>query len=213
MTRSCINTLWAVGCIAVTPAHAAAPVAVDAAWLAANHVPATKGVVASRRMVDAAGEHVLVLSRLTGPSPSSPNSGRIEHIELKADYYARAGTGWQREWAVRDFVDCPGLDSAAAFDADAIAFTDLNGDGRAEVTIAYRLFCGGGIESQTVKVILRDGATKLAIRGESVVRLPGQAPFGGEHRYDAALLQPERRAFKGHLERIWQSVADRGKQR
>lgn len=59
------------------------------------------------------------------------------------------------------------------FTAD-VGFTDLNLDGVAEVTVPYRLFCGGGVDPYTVKVILRDGTTKLAIRRESLVRYPGQ---------------------------------------
>ena len=61
-----------------------------------------------------------------------------------------------------------------------MTFTDVNGDGRVEATVAYHMFCGGGIDTHTVKVILREGATKLAIRGESTAIYPGQEPFGGE---------------------------------
>jgi hypothetical protein len=68
-------------------------------------------------------------------------------------------------------------------------------------------FCGGGIEPHTVKVILREAATKLAIRGKSNMLYPGQEPFGGEHEYDKALLQPNRTAYKQHMDRIWREVS------
>ena len=76
--------------------------------------------------------------------------------------------------------------------------------------MSYRLFCGGGVGPYTVKVILRDGTTKLAIRGESLVRIKGQAPFGGGHQYDKALLDPvnaANAAYKQHLDRVWRTVS------
>lgn len=184
----------------------APPEPVDAAWLAAHKITVAGTLVAARRIGDRDGEHVLVLERKAGPSPSKPKSGRIEHIDLVATFYGQAGAGWKQEWTIRDAVDCPGLDSEADFFTQSVGFTDLNGDGRVEVTVPYHLFCGGGIDSQTVKVILREGSTKLAVRGESRVELPGQPAFGGEHQYDKALLSPERAAYKRYLDQVWKSV-------
>lgn len=183
------------------------PVPVESAWLAAQHIASAGSVVGAHRIDDKEGEHVLVLARRAGPSPSRPNSGRIEHIELTATWYARAGATWKPEWTIRDMVDCPELDAVADFFPKAVTFTDLNGDRRVEVTVPYHLFCGGGIDTHTVKVILREGAAKLAIRGESRMVYPGQAPFGGEHRYDKALLERDRTAYKRHLDRVWQEVS------
>lgn len=184
------------------------PEKLDMAWLQSQGISVPAKLVSAQRVSDNTGEHVLVLARKNAASPSRPTAGRSEYIELTAVYYQRTATApWRQEWTIRDFTDCPGLDSAGDFFVNAIAFTDLNGDGRLEVTVPYHLFCGGGIEPRTVKVILRDGATKLAIRGESIIRLPGQEPFGGEHQYDKALLQPDRAKYKAHLDSVWKLVA------
>ena len=183
------------------------PVPVGPAWLTSQKITSVGAVVSALRINDNDGEHVLVLARQTGPSPSSPNSGRIERIELRATFYDHAGAGWKPEWTIHDLVDCPGLDSSADFFPKAVAFTDLNGDGRVEATVPYQMFCGGGIDTHTVKVILREGATKLAIRGESRMLYLGQEPFGGEHQYDKALLQPDRKAYKLHMDRVWEEVS------
>ncbi|NGZ87438.1 hypothetical protein GW587_24660 [Duganella sp. SAP-35] len=180
---------------------------VDAAYLASQHIPSSGTLVAARMIRDQDGEHILQLNRQAGPSPSAPKSGRIEHIELTAVYYAKQAGGWKQEWTVRDVADCPELDAAADFFISSVAVTDINGDGKAEITIPYKLFCGGGIDSYTVKVILREGPLKLAIRGESEVRLPGQPPFGGDHKYDKALLTPAYAAYKNHLDQIWKTVS------
>lgn len=183
------------------------PEPVDAQYLKAQQIKVPAPPTSAMRVADKNGEHLLVMTRSVGASPSRPKSGRIEHIALIATYYDRRGTGWATAWTIRDSVDCPGLDAAAEFFTSAVSFTDLNADGRAEITVPYRLFCGGGIEPSIVKVILRDGATKLAIRGESTVQLPGRHPFGGEHQHDKVLLQPANAVFKRHLDQVWDKVS------
>lgn len=190
-----------------TPARAHLAVPVDPVWLAAQKIVSPGTIMVAQRISDRAGEHILILARQAGPSPSNPQSGRTEHIELRATMYDHAGAGWKPGWMIHDLVDCPGLDAAADFFPNAVTFTDLNGDGRVEVSVPYHMFCGGGIDTHTVKVILREGATKLAIRGESTMLYPGQAPFGGEHQYDKALLQPDRAAYKAHMDRVWREVS------
>lgn len=69
------------------------------------------------------------------------------------------------------------------------------------------MFCGSGSDTHSVKVVLREGATELAIRGESRMFYPGQEPFGGEHKYDKALLQPDRAAYRRHMDHIWDAVS------
>ena len=187
--------------------NVSAPFPVDAAFLAQQRIPSVGKVVSAQRVRDIDGDHLLVLARQTGQSPENPKSGRIEHTELRATFYHSTAMGWEQEWTIHDVVDCPNLDSGADFFPKAATFTDLNGDARVEATVAYHMFCGGGIDTHTIKVILREGATKLAIRGESTMIYPGQDPFGGEHQYDKALLQSDRAAYKKHMDRVWQAVS------
>jgi hypothetical protein len=180
--------------------------AVDATYLAAQHIVVKGDLVSAQRVIDKVGEHVLVLSRKSGPSPSRP-AERKEYHELNAVYYGRKDGRWKTEWTVHDMVDCPTLDSAAEFFTSAVSVTDLNGDGRSEVTIPYRLFCGGGIDYSTVKVILREGGTKLAIRGELEMYQPGGNPaLQGKKQYDSVLAQPANNAYKQHLDAVWARI-------
>lgn len=159
-------------------------------------------VVSVTRVIGKADEKILVLTE----KPTKSANGRIERIDLNASYYAKAGQQWKSDWAINDFVNCPGLDSKASFFPDATTVTDIDGDGKPEITVAYQLFCGGGVEPLTVKVILRQGETKYAIRGESMIRLPGQAPIGENRTPDPALLQPANAPFLKHLESVWNGV-------
>lgn len=186
---------------------AVTPVPVTEEDLAARRISVPGTLVLGRHFTDRDGEHVLVLARKTGPSPSAPSSGRIEHIALLTSLHTRGANGaWQQTWTIRDVNDCPGLDGSAEFFAKELTFTDIDRDGRVEVTVPYRMFCGGGIEPATIKLVLRQGAAKLAIRGEAKVRIPGET-FGGEHRHDRALLDPRNAGFKRHLDAIWKRVS------
>lgn len=187
-------------CLAAEPAPA-----LDAIYLAARHIGYAGKLVGAKRVDDRDGEHLLVLSRKAGRSPSRP-SARDDYLELAAAYYARKDNRWQIEWTVRDMVDCPTLDAAAEFFASAVRISDLNHDGRSEVTIPYKLFCSGGVDYATVKVILREGATKLALRGELEFHDNGPA-LEGRRAYDPAALQPANAAYKRQLDLVWQAIA------
>jgi hypothetical protein len=184
--------------------HAAAPMLapLDERAVLQQGIKANGKVVKAGLVNDANGEHLLVLSE----KPTTAKNGRVEHYELAANYYDRSGSSWSPAWVIKDFVDCPGLDSAASFFADATSVSDLDNDGTAEVTVAYSMFCGGGIEPSTVKVILRQKDSKFAIRGESLIQYPGQAPFGGTSTLDKALSTRQNAAFKAHMQKIWNQV-------
>jgi len=179
---------------------------IDQRDLTRKHIAVTGQFVSALRVHDVGGQHILLLTSISGPSHAQPNPQRNERTDLRATYYDKAGPKWTEEWNIKDFVDCPGLDSSATFFVNNVTVTDLNSDGVAEVTVPYKMFCGGGVDTDTVKVILRQGAEKYAIRGESLVRIPGQQAFGGSYTADKDLSLPKNAAFKKHLTEIWNQV-------
>lgn len=165
-------------------------------------------MLSALKVTDRHGEHVLTLVRQTGPSPHFPESGRDEQFKLMATFYSASPTGkWTQTWTIRDGIDCPGLDADANFFVDSVTISDVNANGRLEVTVPYYLQCAGGVEPRTVKIILREGPAKFAIRGESEVRLPGQHPFGGEYTHDKSLRDSANQALRRHMEAIWAKVS------
>lgn len=194
--------LWlaAATCTAAEPAPK-----IDAVYLAARHIGYAGTLVGAKRVEDRDGEHLLVLSRKASRSQAANSDSDEDYLELAATYYGRKDGRWVTEWTVRDSVDCPVLDHVAEFFPSAVRISDLNHDGRSEVTIPYRLFCSGGVDYSTVKVILREGATKLAIRGELEFHDSGPA-LQGKRQYDAALLQPINAAYKKHMDTVWKTV-------
>ncbi|KQV45346.1 MULTISPECIES: M949_RS01915 family surface polysaccharide biosynthesis protein [unclassified Duganella] len=207
MNRSA-NTLTYSACFLLllacqsSQASELASVTIPASDIGQFHLETSGKVVLGKKVNDSLGEHILLLTEKPRASPN----GRIEHIELVAAYYDQADGKWAPSWTIKDGVDCPGLDIAASFFAGATTITDLDKDGKAEVTVAYKTFCGGGVDPSIVKVILRQGKQKFAIRGESLIKFKGQEPMGGTNKADKALLESDKAAFKRHMDKVWQQV-------
>ncbi|QEI04507.1 hypothetical protein FXN63_00675 [Pigmentiphaga aceris] len=178
----------------------------DAAFFASASFKPPAGLVEARQVLDISGRHILTLTRIEGPSREMPDPKRNERFDLLVTYYEETPTGWQPAWTIKDGVDCPGLDGAAQFLSKGVTVTDLDRNGMAEVTVPYATFCGGGVDPAVLKVILRQGETKLALRGETELQFPGQPSMGGKNTPDKALLLPENAVFKRHLDKVWQQV-------
>jgi hypothetical protein len=163
-------------------------------------------VVAAWEVRDKKGLHVLLLTSLSGPSLDKPGSNRIERTDLRVSFYSKARGDWVEEWHIQDGVDCPMLDHEAEYFPGHVTVTDVNDDGIAEVTVPYKMFCGGGVDSDIIKVIMRQGREKYAVRGESLVRLRDQDSFGGSYKADASLALPRNAAYKNHLLKVWKQV-------
>jgi hypothetical protein len=192
----------------VSAAASAAGVKVDSAFLAQEHIDVFGDLVLAMRTEDKLGKHILVLSQKKGPSHDKEmgDPTQDERIDLRAVFYTRENDAWRSAWTIVDFNDCPTLDAEASFFDQQVWITDVNNDGVDEVTVPYRMFCGGGVDPSTIKVIMRQGELKLAIRGESLIKMPGNAPFGGDKTYDKALQLPENAAFKKQLDAVWKAV-------
>lgn len=169
-------------------------------------IPIVGDLVTSYGIVDRDGEHILVLTQKIGTSHIKENLARDERIDLFAAYYKKTAKNWVQEWTLKDFTDCPGLDSGGGFFADFVTVTDLDNNGIAEITLPYKLSCGGGIDPSTLKIIMRQGREKFAMRGETRVETPGNEAFGGGAVYDNALLLPTNVVFKKHIDVVRKKV-------
>ena len=66
---------------------------------------------------------------------------------------------------VKDFVlDC-NFDGGANFLVESFTITDLNGNGRPELTFLYDLKCTGDLSPSRMKLIMLEGREKIALRG------------------------------------------------
>jgi hypothetical protein len=160
----------------------------------------TGTVITSHSFHDRLGNHFLILSRTTSKTTSDEAV-----IELLAQQFILSGKEYRREWVIRDYQSCQGLDIEASFLTNLTSFTDLDSNQIIESTIAYQLLCAGDIQPKTVKAIMRQGIDKYAIRGKSLIQIPGMPIEGGEYELGKELENKDR--FRDHLLSIWGKAA------
>jgi hypothetical protein len=164
----------------------------------------TGNVVAGARWLDDNGENLLLLCE-TGPlrRPVPRSSKRYlfgewgSIAELYGYHYVKAKEKYRLLWKLYDFAEICQEDIDATFLPNSLSITDLDGNGIAESTFLYKLACRGGIDPAQLKLIMHEGNSKYALRGETLV--PAGAPdkkLGGQKTIDPAF----RRAPKVFLD-------------
>lgn len=154
---------------------------------------------------DKNGEHALLLTREETTSRLMPDSSRLERQFLKAELFVRDGNSAKSVWKIQEENDCPTMDSEAVFFTKYVSVTDLDGNGEIEVIVPYRVMCAGDVSPKSIKVILRQGKQKLALRGNSRIVVAGEG-YGGDYVLDDALNRPENKLFREKILKIWKSV-------
>lgn len=156
------------------------------------------------RWLDLDGEHITLITE-TGESPS-------ENVEYEGYRDAKIfaydflvnGTKVERSWRVYDFVrDCP-VDIRAHFVNNTFQITDLDGDGKGEVWLMYKVACYGDVSPLTMKIIMYEGSEKFAMRGSSKVKFSNTESEGGEYKLDKAFLNGPKE-FQRFAEALWES--------
>jgi hypothetical protein len=115
------------------------------------------------------------------------------------------GDTWKKIEDIREVVAPCALDLTADFVDGAIGVTDLDDDGEAELTFAYRFGCGGDVSPNTMKLIMLEGPQKYALRGESRVDPGNGVRVGGTFKPDFGKAPP---AFLAHAKKVWEAHAD-----
>jgi hypothetical protein len=100
-------------------------------------------------------------------------------------------------WKVYDFnKECP-VDLDLYFINKTFAVTDLDKNGIAEVWIMYKNYCHGDISPVPTKIIMYEGNTKYALRGESRVN-----KMGGNYTLDDNFRKGNV-TFKQYAKKLW----------
>lgn len=156
---------------------------------------------------DSDGPGLLLLSRSAQTVPAQDDEPPLDQITLRAELFRRADTAapWMSRWSVEDPIQCEGLDLDAGYFLDQVTATDLDHDGRAELTLASHSFCGGGVDPQQLRIGLRQGEQYYEVRGESLVEVAGDEPFGGEREDDPALASAAA-PLRAHIDTVWEAI-------
>jgi hypothetical protein len=119
---------------------------------------------------DNVGEHIVLAARQSAPEP-------LQGTQLQFSKYTKSASGWKRDWQARDFLLDGGNHISSS---EIILLKDVDGDGQAEVFIAYSLPGRAG-EPDTGKLLVYYKDHKYAIRG-AIARTPSDF---GSRKMDA----------------------------
>ncbi len=126
------------------------------------------------------------------------------------DYYqdktlkiVRKDQNGKQVWKVQDFVkECP-VDTTLQM-VKPIHLTDLNDNGLAEVWMIYKLACRGDVSPADMKIIMYEGTTKHAVRGN--MRINGVENLtdsvNSQHTLDANMKNAHE-YIREHAEDLW----------
>lgn len=104
----------------------------------------------------------------------SKDLDEARQAELHIRQYVRRNGLYQELWRLQDAVrECP-VDLTLSPLPGATSITDLDNDGQTETTVLYRLACRGDVSPAQLKLIMREGKAKYALRGQ-MIQLAGHA--------------------------------------
>jgi hypothetical protein len=140
------------------------------------------------RWTDDSGEHCVIICE-TGIYKS--NGRTDEEMEgNSADVYAYTFSKKDgkiiQDWKIHDLVrDCP-FDITAYFVKNTLQVTDLDNNGKAEIWVMYKVTCRSDVSPCEMKIIMYEGETKHAMRGQTKVPADEKTYWGGDYKFDEA---------------------------
>jgi hypothetical protein len=105
-------------------------------------------------------------------------------------------------WRIYDYNKGCGLDLDLYFLNSAFAVTDLDKNGIPEIWVMYKNSCHGDVSPVPTKIIMYEGKTKYALRGESRVEISSATYIGGLYTLDDTFKNGPFQ-FKQHAEKLW----------
>ncbi|MFT3706857.1 MAG: hypothetical protein QM817_04240 [Archangium sp.] len=136
----------------------------------------------SLTFTDKTGEHV-VKFELTAPKSKKVDDDMYERSRLLTVVHT---IGKKEVWRAKDFVEKCEFDLALDFVDGSIEVTDLDDDGEAEISFLYKLGCRSDVSPLGTKLLMYEGATKYALRGDSRERVGEKEFMGGQFKADPA---------------------------
>ena len=156
------------------------------------------------KLNDLDGEHIILLTE-TGEIPSK----KIINQEDETDYNIfaydylldKTDNKYKLNWRTQDFETNCEFDLIMGFLKNTFKITDLNKNGKSEIWTMYQKTCVSDVSPIEMKIIMHEGKTKFALRGNSIVN-PGNGKIGGEFKFDKN-FENAPSEFKEYALKMW----------
>jgi len=123
---------------------------------------------------DRTGDNILVLSGRDVYNDKVVDGEQTRAAQIYAYQWVKVDTGYQIVWKLTDYItECP-FDVTLGYFPKSTRITDLDADSVAEVTLVYKMSCRSDVSPDNMKLIMREGSQKYALRGLTCD--PGNGP-------------------------------------
>ncbi|RSK30197.1 M949_RS01915 family surface polysaccharide biosynthesis protein [Hymenobacter metallilatus] len=129
------------------------------------------------RWTDANGENLLVVfkqeqeqANTAGQAGEAYQELPDQSVELFARQYVQRDGDYKELWRLQDAVRHCNFDIWLGPLSGATSITDLDHDGQSETTLIYKLTCRSDVSPSNLKLVMREGPAKYALRGYTVVQ-------------------------------------------
>jgi hypothetical protein len=162
---------------------------------------APKNFTSALGWADHNGDAYLIFSDVTDEHEEGGNSRY-----LQVDFVVVPAGGKAKTLrTVKDKVEECEEDLTAEFIDAATEVTDLDGDGAAEATFAYRVSCKGDVSPDTIKVLTLENGDKYILRGDDFFDDGSGKRKGGTFKPDPAPAKwPP--PFLDHAKATWKKI-------
>jgi len=152
-------------------------------------------IVADASWNDKNGENMVIITE----TPVKELSG---YKELFGYHYTNNNGETKLLWKINDFIEeCP-VDITLKYIENSLIITDLNNNGIAESSFLYRMSCKGDVSPDDMKLLMHEGETKYAIRGQMKLTIKGEGTYGGEMKIDPSFDKAPKE-FLDHAKDEW----------
>jgi hypothetical protein len=154
---------------------------------------------------DLEGEHRVLFTEHALATKKGLRSKRLTVVhQMKKDIRAR----WTEVWDAKDFVNGCEFDVTVALNEKSISVTDVDGNGKAEISFVYQLGCRSDVSPLTLKLLMYEGKAKYALRGETRTKVGEEESGksieeGGSHQEDPA-FEKAPPVFLEHAKAQWE---------
>jgi hypothetical protein len=154
--------------------------------------------LAAAQWADATGEY---------PTPNAEDDG--QDAEIYAAGYRQHSSAWEQVWKVWDHIEDCQEEIICNFVKGSLEITDLDSNGKAEVSFVYRLACVGGVDQWDQKLFLVEDGRKYPLRGWIDVHLDDQGHYSTFSKWtlDAAYNRAPA-SFKAFAIKKWKRFED-----
>lgn len=146
---------------------------------------------------DKSGDHVVRFT-LSKERQSKDGDETLRSRELTITHLL----GKKEVFKAKDFVQACAFDLSLEVVDGSIQLTDLDEDGEPEVSFVYALGCRSDVSPRTAKLLMYEGSTKYALRGQTVEQVGEKEFAGGTFEVDPA-FKTGPKAFLEYATKQW----------